>query len=153
MTPEGVARLKADEGQMIDPNDGMHHAYPDPLTGAAPWTIGYGCTGEGIGPHTVWTEAKAQNELMYRIGQIEDQLDTKIPWHLDMSEPRQDVFVNMAYNLGVSGFLGFHGMLGCAEAGDYDGAAAHMLDSKWATQVKGRASRLADIMKIGAYPA
>lgn len=31
-------------------------AYPDPKTGGAPWTCGWGTTGSDIGPNTVWTQ-------------------------------------------------------------------------------------------------
>lgn len=43
--------------------NGDCQAYPDPGTGGAPWTIGYGCTfdvdGSPIKPGTVWTLKKA----------------------------------------------------------------------------------------------
>jgi lysozyme len=38
-------------------------AYPDPQTGGAPWTCGWGCTGADIGPNTVWTEDIAQKRF------------------------------------------------------------------------------------------
>ena len=43
---EGLARKRL---------DGLIEAYPDPGSGGAPWTIGYGSTGPDITPHTVWT--------------------------------------------------------------------------------------------------
>lgn len=51
-SPHLLDDIRRDEG--CEP-----HAYPDPLSGGDPWTIGYGCTGPGIGPGTIWTEAQA----------------------------------------------------------------------------------------------
>jgi GH24 family phage-related lysozyme (muramidase) len=36
--------------------DGRFDAYPDPATGGAPWTIGWGSTGPDITKGTVWTK-------------------------------------------------------------------------------------------------
>jgi len=55
-TPYLAADIGRDEGLRL-------HAYPDPDTGAEPWTIGYGCTGADIGPGLVWTLAQAQAAL------------------------------------------------------------------------------------------
>ena len=41
-------------------------AYPDPGTGGDPWTVGYGCTGQDIKQHTVWTFERAEYELEKR---------------------------------------------------------------------------------------
>ncbi len=51
---EGCARLRS---------DGFVEAYPDPGTGAAPWTIGWGATGPGIGPGTVWSRTECDARL------------------------------------------------------------------------------------------
>lgn len=51
---EGCARRRA---------DGRFAAYPDPGTGGAPWTIGWGATGPDIGPDTVWTQAECDARL------------------------------------------------------------------------------------------
>ena len=51
---EGCAKVRA---------DGLVEAYPDPGTGAEPWTIGWGATGAGIGPGTVWTRQECDARL------------------------------------------------------------------------------------------
>ena len=51
---EGCARLRS---------DGMVEAYPDPGTGGAPWTIGWGATGAGIDRGTVWTREQCDERL------------------------------------------------------------------------------------------
>lgn len=77
------------------------------------------------------------------------QLDTELPWWRTLSEVRQRVLVDMCFNLGIHGLLGFKNTLGFIQAGAYDAAAAGMLKSKWAEQVKSRAIRLAEMMRTG----
>lgn len=62
---------------------------------------------------------------------------------------RQSVIVNMAFNLGYKRLSKFSQMLMAVKDGDYRKARAAMMDSKWATQVKGRAEELADLMEKG----
>ena len=70
-------------------------------------------------------------------------------WYPKLDKVRQDVVTDMCFNLGPSGFALFTKMLDALKAGDYDTAAAEMLRSKWAGQVKGRAVRLAKMMRTG----
>jgi lysozyme len=55
----------------------------------------------------------------------------------------------MAFNLGVPGLLKFKNTLRAVREGRFEDAAKGMLASKWARQVKGRAVRLAQVMKTG----
>jgi len=66
-----------------------------------------------------------------------------------LNAPRQMVCVNMAFNLGVPRLKLFINMWSAIHRKDYDRAAVEMLDSRWAKQVKGRATRLSDIMRTG----
>ena len=77
-------------------------AYPDPLTGGDPWTVGFGCTGAGIIKGTRWTLAQAVQEQMKRRQANEVALDRAIPWWRQLSDERQDVLCNMAYQLGAA---------------------------------------------------
>ena len=146
MTPAGLARLKLDEGFEAE-------AYPDPLSGGDPWTIGYGATGPGIFKGVVWTETQAANDLAARLAVNEGELTDALPWFgAILNTPRGDVLENMAYNLGCAGLLEFKHTLASIEVGAYITAAAQMLESTWANQVKARAQRLSDLMASGAYP-
>ena len=51
--------------------------------------------------------------------------------------------MNMAFNMGVGGVAGFKKMLAALQAQEWDTAARELLDSKYATQVGERATRLA----------
>jgi lysozyme len=57
----------------------------------------------------------------------------------------------MAFNMGVSGLLGFKHALGAMKIGDYARAGTEMLDSRWAKQVRGRAAELARQMVLGCW--
>lgn len=61
--PDGIALIKRFEGCARLRPDGRFAAYPDPGTGGAPWTIGWGATGPGIGPGTIWTQAQCDARL------------------------------------------------------------------------------------------
>ena len=78
-------------------------------------------------------------------------LSLRLPWWTGLDDVRQDVLVNMAFNLGIGALLAFHEVLGRMRAGDYVGAAAGMLDSAWARQVGPRALRLAEQMRTGVH--
>lgn len=67
----------------------------------------------------------------------------------ELNQPRKDVLINMAYNLGVYGLTRFKKMIGALERGDYEAAADEMLDSQWHDQTKRRAERLARQMRMG----
>ena len=64
---------------------------------------------------------------------------------------RRAVLKNMLFNLGHVRLLGFKRMFTALDREDYSGAAAEMLDSKWAGQVKSRAKMLARMMETGKW--
>ncbi|WP_312836648.1 glycoside hydrolase family protein [Pantoea sp.] len=64
---------------------------------------------------------------------------------------RADVLQSMAYQLGINGLAGFKNTLAMVAAGNFSGAAAGMLNSKWATQTPKRAQRHAEVMRTGTY--
>lgn len=146
--PQLVADLKRDEGLRLE-------AYGDPLTGAEPWTIGYGHTGPDVRKGDVWTEARCEAALISDIVEHQAELRAAIPWMEKLDPARQRVLDNMAFNMGVGkpggskGLLGFRNTLAMIERGDYAQAADAMLGSLWARQVGARAKRLAATMRTG----
>lgn len=87
--------------------------------------------------------------LEYDIFEKIDELDKGLPVWRSLDDVRQRVIVDMAFNLGVSGVKAFKRMWIAIEAQNYPLAATEMLDSKWASQVGSRATRLAEMMKTG----
>ena len=61
--PAGITLIKQFEGCARRRGDGWFDAYPDPGTGGAPWTIGWGATGPGIVQGTVWSGAQCDARL------------------------------------------------------------------------------------------
>jgi lysozyme len=82
---------------------------------------------------------------------VEDSLVKKLGFYSALSEPRQTVLLNMAYNMGLMGLLKFEHTLKLIKSGDYEMAAIEMLNSTWAKQVKGRAKELSEQMRAGDY--
>jgi lysozyme len=74
------------------------------------------------------------------------------PWVERLDEVRQRVLLDMAFNLGITGLLGFKNTLATIKAGNFEKAGTMMLDSKWARQVGRRADRLATMMATGKDP-
>lgn len=72
-----------------------------------------------------------------------------LPWIAKLDQPRQQVLINMAFNMGIPTLLTFKNTLQYVEDGDYAMAAENMLHSLWARQVGPRAVELAGIMKNG----
>lgn len=133
-----IAELRRDEGV-------VPYAYQDSL---GYWTIGVGRLidrrkGGRLRDDEIDYLLKSDIEELYGL------LDEKLPWWRKLDPVRQRVIVNMAFNLGVAGLLGFRNTLKAIEAGDWKRAAAGMLASKWATQVGERARRLARMMLNG----
>lgn len=139
-------------------------AYPDPLSPLAkartagepedglsgdPWTCGWGSTGDDIGPDTVWTQAEADSRRDCDLQDILTSLNVRLPWWRQLDAVRAAVLVNMAYELGVHGLLGFHQMLTAVQAGNWALAASDMDFSKWEKQVPNREGRLAAQMRTG----
>jgi len=65
--------------------------------------------------------------------------------------PRKTVIANMSFNLGLNRLALFQRTLAAVCAGKYQDAALHMMQSKWASQVKQRAVRLAKRMSTGEW--
>lgn len=136
--PKLVAALKGDEGCRLV-------AYLDT---EGVWTIGYGHT---KGVHRGMTISQEQAEaLLY--GDIEKHnaaTHAALPWLKNLDPVRRRVIENMGFNLGVDRLLTFKNTLAYVQSGQYRQAADNMLQSKWASQVKGRAVRLAKEMRTG----
>lgn len=70
-------------------------------------------------------------------------------WFWKLNEPRQEVIIEMLFNIGKEKFLEFKKTIAAIEAGDYETASFEMLNSLWAQQVGDRAEDLARTMIEG----
>lgn len=90
--------------------------------------------------------------LDWDIQAVQAELTRALPWVPELGDVREAVLTNMAFNLGVSGLLGFKNTLQAVKEKRWDDASAGMLASKWAGQVGPRAQRLAESMRTGRWP-
>ena len=89
----------------------------------------------------------AQNDVQI----VEEELLRAHPCVDRLDAVRQLVLVDMAFNLGVPRLCKFKKMWAAVEAEDFPTAAKEMLDSRWANQVKSRATKLAHAMHHGEF--
>ncbi len=93
-------------------------AYPDPATGGAPWTIGYGHTG-GVQPGEHITQAQAEQFLKSDLQSAESAVRSSI--HVPITQNQFDACVSLAFNIGGTGFSESD-VAARLNAGDYTGA-------------------------------
>jgi lysozyme len=117
-----VEQLKAHEGERL-------HPY---RCTAGKITIGIGRNLDDKGI----TKEESLYLLHNDISECVDDLLTIFPNFHDFSANRKRALTDMRFNLGPQGFRSFKGMIAAIERGDWEDAARHALNSKWATQVQ-----------------
>ena len=141
MTTNLIRQLRGDEGSQAT-------VYRDSL---GLWTLRVGRLvdpskpGAGLRPAEI--DMLLANDVKDRI----DALAQRLPWIAELDEARQGVLLNMSFQLGVAGLLGFVNTLALVKAGRWEEAARGMLASKWAQQTPNRAGRLAQQMRTGEW--
>lgn len=95
------------------------------------------------------TEADAVYLATNDVQIVEEELCRAHPCVDSLDSVRQLVVMDMAFNMGVPRLKKFKNMWAAIHDNDFKTAAKEMLDSRWARQVKGRATRLAHAMATG----
>lgn len=133
-------QLKRDEGEVL-------HAYQDHL---GFWTIGIGIL---IDKRKDGALRPEESEFIFRnrLRLLDAELASKLPWITKLDPARKGVLINMAFQMGVTGLLGFKNTLALVQAGKYQEAAKGMMQSKWASQTPARAQRLSNQMATGEW--
>lgn len=116
---------------LIKEFEGCHlSAYPDPLSGGEPWTIGYGTTrysnGTSVKRGDKINVIEADMLLRLEVDRIADKLRSTIPHWNVMDDNQRSALVSFAYNLG-SGFYGtagFETISKCLRDRDWAGVPA-----------------------------
>jgi lysozyme len=140
LVDQSLVQLRRDEGEVL-------HVYQDT---EGFWTIGVGVLvderkGGGI------TKEESAYLFRNRFNKVIDALQSAFPWFGTLSEARRGVLINMTYQMGLGGVKGFPKFLQYLQQGNYEKAAAEMLDSKWAKQTPERAKRLSEQMKTDRW--
>jgi GH24 family phage-related lysozyme (muramidase) len=115
---EGFARVRP---------DGRVEAYPDPGSGGAPWTIGWGSTGADIRKGTVWTRAQCEERFRAHLEHFAEGVWAAIGT-APTSQGQFDAMVSFAYNCGTAA-MARSTLLRLHKAGDFAGAAGEF--AKW----------------------
>lgn len=79
------------------------------------------------------------------IAEAENELRLNVPWYTTLSPARQAVIINMAFNEGIGGLMGFKDFLRAAEANLPKLASQAILDSLAAKKLPARYEKLAYI--------
>lgn len=128
--------------------------YGDPLTGAEPWTVGIGHTGPDVRQGATWSEDQClhafANDYQIACGHAVRVIGADT-WR-GLNEVRRAVLADLAFNIGPNRMEGFKHMLAAIRHADWPTAAAELLDSAYAKQVKGRAVANALALKTGEWP-
>lgn len=140
MLPQMRAKLRS---SLIAHEGYMKFPYVDTL-GNITIGIGYNLTDRGIDDD--WINRQYEEDVRYFYNRLMEDFD----WFDELNEDRQIVLIDMAF-MGYKRFLSFKRMIAALDVGDYEKAALEMLNSKWAIQVKGRATELAEAMASGVY--
>jgi len=111
------------------------HAYPDPKTGGAPWTCGWGTTGSDVGPSTVWTQEQADARFEEDLDEYENMVSANVT--VPLTQGQFDALVSIVYNVGPGsdkkdGIIRLKNgqpstLLRLLNAGDYLGCAAQFM--------------------------
>jgi len=87
-----------------------------------------------------------ENDILRCESELLDELPED---YSSLNETRKSVLLNMCFNLGITGLLGFKNTLAFIGVGDFERAANGMLASRWAKQVGRRAIELSEQMRKG----
>ena len=130
-----IASVKTHEGLELKP-------YLD-SSAVGVLTIGYGRNLErGI------TKEEAEMLLLNDLA-ISTKEGESFGFFKDLTDNRQDVIIEMIFNLGLTRFKKFTKTIGYINQANHSAAADEMLDSKWADMVGQRAITLSNKFRAG----
>jgi GH24 family phage-related lysozyme (muramidase) len=123
----GVELVKEFEGLHQLGGDGMVHAYPDPLSGGLPYTIGYGSTKDIDGsPFDLGDKITREKAELLLTQQLKYNylatLEKTIPYWDEMNDNQHGALLSFAYNLGAN----FYG------SPDFNTITRVLRDKSWA---------------------
>lgn len=139
MTSDSLAKLRR---SLILHEEERKFPYTDTV-GKISIGIGYNLTDRGMSDE--WINSQYQKDVTFFYNKL-----SEFPWYRDLTADRQIVLIDMSF-MGLQRFREFTRMIDALAIHDYAQAAAEMLDSEWAKQVKTRAESLAHAMLTGVY--
>lgn len=85
------------------------------------------------------------------VAYFDKELRRRAPWVNDLDEVRYACLLDMSFQMGVDGLLGFVNTLDMIKRGNYAAAADGMRHSKWYGQTPNRAERRMAQMRTGQW--
>lgn len=85
------------------------------------------------------------------IERVRKELTGAFSWFEHLDEVRQAAMIDMCFNMGITSLRKFRKALASMSIKDYDNAAQHFYDSRWAEQVKGRAIKVCNMIRTGEW--
>jgi len=136
----------------------IRHLIRDEGLRLKPYKDTVGKTSIGVGRNlddTGISEGEAMALLENDLDRAEALLDRKAPWWRGLDSVRQEIMVNLVFNMGwgdgTRGLSSFKNTLASIKAGLWVNAARGLRASKWARQVGARAERLSSAMETGVF--
>lgn len=96
----GLALIQRFESCARARADGLFEAYPDPGTGGAPWTIGWGSTGSDIVPGLTWSQQQCDERLAADLARFGRDVARALG-DSPTSAAQFDALVSFHYNTGA----------------------------------------------------
>jgi GH24 family phage-related lysozyme (muramidase) len=97
LTPAGYRLIQSWEGCRLQ-------AYPDPASGGAPWTIGYGHTGPEVKPGLVISQQQAEAWFRSDVARFESAVDRCLLPQCQLRPQQRDALVSFCFNVGAGAF-------------------------------------------------
>ena len=89
--------------KFIGDHEGLRlEAYPDPGTGGAPWTVGYGHTGPEVVPGYIVTPEKALEDLQTDSEWAARGVEQEVM--VSLTQNQFDALCSLVYNIGLRNF-------------------------------------------------
>jgi|SRR5690625_581620 len=130
--------LVRDEGEVL-------HAYKDSL-GYLTIGVGHLIDGRKGGRIPLYISRQLlELDIDHVVGELKSRIHN---WN-ELDDVRQRALANMAFQLGVSGLMGFRNMLRAIYNNDWGKAHDEALNSRWADQTPNRARRIAMMLLNG----
>lgn len=98
-------------------------------------TVGYGFLVSALSPDELklnggkvepMSREVAEKILNLKVAKLQKRLFQCLPWLEGKPQNVQDALIEMAYQLGLAGLMGFRHTLGCIETGNYAQAAKNL---------------------------
>ena len=117
-----------------------------------PWTVGFGFT-HGVTPDSRMNRITAERKLEQEILEVDAALRNTLTWYNDASFVTKTILINLSFNMGIKGLLGFKNTLAFIKEKKYKEAAFNLRKSLYYKQVTKRAEELATRLETQVIPA